>query len=175
MPAVRADPEVLNPALATAIQPGMVADTGKYIFCDEQLRTPLVTKKQLASMSFLHFASTPDGKAEMYYTALQGAGLPQNEKEALVVIRLENEDKVVNVLSKAANEAKVANMLPSQFSKLEMGNAKTIVNWDRIKCEKRKFVALKTEFYNASNGLSNIMAVNPSKGLPWNDFIGLAA
>src|SRR5262249_40312631 len=79
------DPEVLNTTLAAAIPPGSVADTGKNIFCDEQLRTPLVTKKQLASMSFQHLSSTADGKGEMYYTALQGAGSLQNEKEALVV------------------------------------------------------------------------------------------
>ena len=92
------DPEVLDPTSATPITPGTVTETGKNIFCDEQLRTPFVTKKQLASMSFRHFASTPDGDREMYYTALPGAGLPQNEKEALVVIRLANEDKVVNVI-----------------------------------------------------------------------------
>ena len=122
------DPEVLDPASATPLTPGAVTETGKNIFCDEQLRTPFVTKKHLASMSFRHFASTPDGDGEKYYAALPGAGLPQNEKEALVVIRLANEDKVVNVISRMANDAEAINMLPPQFSKLELGNVKSVVH-----------------------------------------------
>jgi hypothetical protein len=151
-----ADPEALNPILASKIQPGTLQDTEKNIFCDEQLRTPLVTKKQLASMSFLHLASTTDGKGEMYYTALQGAGGPQNEREAIVVSRLVNEEKV-------------ANWRPPQLSKLEVGTFKTAVYWDRIKCVERKFLALKTELYDASNGLSYLSALNQSMILPWSD------
>jgi hypothetical protein len=107
-------------------------------------------------MSFQDLSSTPDGKGEIYYTALQGAGGPQNEKEAIVLVGLVNEEKV-------------ANWLPPQFSKLEVGTFKTAVYWDRIKCEQRKFVVLKREFYDASNGLSYLSALNQSMMLPWND------
>ena len=153
-----ADPEVLNPSLASAIAPGTVADAAKNILCDEKLRVPLVTKKQLTSMSFAHLSSTPNGDGELYYSALQNIDVPQNQKEAIVVVKL-------------ADEAKVEKWVNLQSSKLELGSYKIQVLWERIKCEERKWTALKIETYDSSNNLVHLAATDRSKALQWNEFL----
>jgi uncharacterized caspase-like protein len=125
-----ADPAVLNLSIGLAIKPGMVAATAQNIVCDEKFRTPFVGKKQLASMSFTDLSSTVNGEGEIYYQAIQGDGVPQVQRDLLLVIRQQ------------LNELKVAREINTELT-LELGTFKTAVYWERIQCQERKASLLK--------------------------------
>jgi uncharacterized caspase-like protein len=148
-----ADPEFLNFSFGLKLKPGMVAETSKNIVCDEKLRTPLVSKKQLTTMSFSDLASTADGQGEIYYQAIQGDGIPQSQRDAIVIFAQTNDQKVADVFGSGATQ--------------ELGTFKTGVHWDRFQCQERKFSALKSEYYDASNKLQYLGAANFSKERTW--------
>ena len=151
-----ADPEYLNLSVGITIKPGMVAETAKNIVCDEQLRTPLVSKKQLTAMSFSDLSSTPNGDGEIYYQAIQGDGIPQNQRDAIVIFAQTNDQKVANVFGTGVTQ--------------ELGTFKTAVHWDRFQCQERKVSALKSEYYDTSNKLQYVFAADFSKERIWMEF-----
>jgi hypothetical protein len=142
-----ADPEFLNMSIGTVIQPGTVAQTAKNIVCNEKFRTPLVSKKQLASMSFSDLASTPDGDGEIYFQVMQDDDVPQGQRSAIVIFKHNND---------------VEFPIPTT---LIIGTYKTGVFWDRFLCQEGKFSAVKSEFYDASNELKYLTAADLSKEL----------
>jgi hypothetical protein len=151
-----ADPEFLNMSTGMSIQPGMVGATAKNIVCNDKLRTPLVSKVQLASMSFSDLSSTPNADGEIYYQAIQSDDVPQGQRDAIVVI-------------KQINEVEIAKIAPPNLT-LELGQFKTGVYWDRFSCQERKLSALKSELYDASNELKYLFAVDLSKDLVWAEY-----
>ena len=148
-----ADPEVLNLSIGSKIAPGMIAAAAKNIVCDEQMRTPLVTKKQLASMSFLDVASTANGDGEIYYQPVKNERAPQTEKDAIVLI-------------KQTNDVPLANAFGPAFSNLNFGSFNTGVHWDQFKCDERKVFARKSEFYDRSNNLQGVIVYDPPAEFP---------
>ena len=81
-----ADPHFLDLSLVgSAIPPGTVAATAENILCHEELRTPLIKKRQLASMNFLSLASTANGDGDMFYAPTEGD--VKNSDERIVVVK----------------------------------------------------------------------------------------
>jgi hypothetical protein len=150
-----ADPEFLNLSTGMSIQPGMVGATAKNIVCNDKLRTPLVSKAQLASMSFSDLASTANGDGEIYYQAVQGGDVPQGQRDAIVLI-------------KQINDVDLAKAIGPDVT-LELGTYKTAVFWDRFSCQEKRFSGLKSEFYDASNKLQYLIAADLSKELVWTE------
>ena len=163
-----ADAEVLDISKGTVIQPGTIAATAKNILCDENLRTPLVTKKQLgllnsadvteeelASMHFFEIAR--NNYVKVYYQPVQKEGGSQFEKDAIVVI-----------IPQA--ELKIADAAFGPGLSLDLGTFKTEVYWQRIRCGERKSLMLKHELYDASNDLKFIAAADLAQGSPWSEF-----
>ena len=77
------------------IPPGSIAATAKNIVCDEDARTPLVTKSQLAAMnsadatgeqlaSMNFFELKRDKSVTTYYQSVQAKGASPLEKDAIV-------------------------------------------------------------------------------------------
>src|SRR5205814_6271819 len=59
------------PVIGFKFGPGSVGNTGKNLTCDAALTTPLVSKKQIANMSFTSLSSTTAGDGEIYYGTAQ--------------------------------------------------------------------------------------------------------
>ena len=100
-----ADAEILNLSLGSKIVPGMIAGFAKNIVCDEKMRTPLVTKKQLAAMSFIDVASTANGDGEIYYQPVQNETASQTEKDAIVLIKQTNDLRLADALGAPHSQA----------------------------------------------------------------------
>jgi hypothetical protein len=144
-----ADPEVLNLSGAFKVE----APYFKNLLCDERLRTPLVSKNQLASMDFSYLSPTSDPDGAIYYQPLQNEGESQTEKDVVVLIKFAKDRKV-------AEQA-------APGSSVELGNFSTTVNLDRISCEEKKVFVLKTEYFDASNALRYIYVANAKT---WSEF-----
>jgi uncharacterized caspase-like protein len=151
-----ADPEFLNLSFGLKITPEMVAETAKNIVCDEKLRTPLVSKKQLTTMSFSDLSSTSNGDGEIYYQAIQADGIPQSQRDAIVIFAQTDDHKVADIFGPGVTQ--------------DLGTFKTAVNWDRFQCQERKVTALKSEYYDASNKLQYVFAADFSKERIWMEF-----
>lgn len=152
-----ADPEAMDMSNGTVIAPGTIAETAKNILCDDRLRTPLVTRRQLAilnstdateeelaSMNFHELQR--NNNIRVYYQPIQNEGTSEAEKDAIVVM-------IPNVEFKIADEA-----YGPQGSSVELGTFRTEVYWQRIRCGERKSLMLKRELYDASNDLKFIGA-----------------
>ena len=148
-----AEPEFVNLSMGQAIQPGTVAQTAKNIVCNDKLRNPLVNKKQLATMNFSDLATLPDGDGEIYYQVIQDDDVPKAQRDAIVLFMHNNDKELIT---------------PPGVT-LKLGTYKTGVFWDRFQCQERKFSALKSEFYDASNELKHLMAADLSKEPVWSE------
>jgi hypothetical protein len=163
-----ADPEVLDFSKGGVIPPGSIAATAKNIVCDEDARTPLVTKSQLAALNSADateeqlapmnfFELKRDKSVTTYYQSVQTKGASPLEKDAIVVMIPEVE----------------LNIADSSFGRglsLELGTYKTNVGLVRIQCEGKKYTMLKTELYDASNDLKYIGAADLAQQSSWSEF-----
>jgi uncharacterized caspase-like protein len=152
------DPDFLNLSIGQVIGPGMIGETAKNIVCNEKFRTPLVDKEQLASMSFSDLSSTSNGDGEMYDQAIQSDGIPQGQRDTIVVIR-----------QNANAELKLGDQI-APGKNLDLGTFKTGVYWERLQCQARKIALLKSELYDASNELKSLAAADLAKELGWMEF-----
>jgi hypothetical protein len=155
-----ADPELLNLSFGQAITPGQVAVFAKNIVCNDKLRTPLVDKEQLSSMSFSDLASTTNGDGEIYYQTVQSDGVPKGQRDVIVVIQQITALKVASVFGPALK----------LDEGVDLGTYKTGVFWDRFQCQASKVSALKSEFYDESNELKLVSIADLSKELTWSEF-----
>src|SRR5262249_49763451 len=85
------DPRYLSMSIGIAVAPTSVAGRLRAIVCHDELRTPLVGKRQLASMRFPSLASTTDGKGDIFYTQGQSRVDAEDEKEFITIIRYHEE------------------------------------------------------------------------------------
>jgi len=156
----QADPEVFNLSFGTFIASGTVAATLKNFLCDDRLRTPLVSKKQLAPKDFTDLATTPAGDGELYYRPVPNGSASQTEKDVIVLIKQFTAPKVAS---------QIPFPIPPGLSE-ELGDFRTVVYSEQIRCEERKVSILKTEVYDASNVLKFIFAADLTKEKLWTEF-----
>jgi hypothetical protein len=116
----------LNLASGVSIDPGTVNATARTVLCNEGLRTPLVTKKQLSSNAFTSLASTVEGDGEIFYAPMPHAVNTADQKEFLFIIKLHNERE-----------------LP--FSIPELPKYRYELDRTTIHCVDRKFANLKSD------------------------------
>jgi len=150
----RADPELLNMSLAQAPAPGSVASTAERYVCDESLRTPLVDKRRLAAMTFSYLSTSPSGDGDLYYESLQSDDSEQ--RELLYIFKSSND-----------RDAGAALTPPREIP--GAANVRTSVSRLRIKCAAEKYIAAKTEHYDASGKLVLWLAVDLSKDFTWTE------
>ena len=144
------DPKYLDISTGIAIRPGSVALTAQHILCDEELRTPLVTKSELLSMNFTSLATTPDGRADMFYGPINFGTGSQYPNERTVVLK-EHEDHKLDELFPGLT---IIGLPPSY---------RTLVERVHVDCGESKVTIPKFEYYDASNNLVFLRAALP----PW--------
>jgi hypothetical protein len=71
-------------------------------------------------------------------------------------------------LIKQINDVDLAKAIGPDVT-LELGTYKTAVFWDRFSCQEKRFLGLKSEFYDASNKLQYLIAADLSKELVWTE------
>jgi len=134
------DPEFVDISIGVAIQPGSVALTAQRILCDEELRTPLVSKSELLSMNFMSLATTPDGRGDMFYGPINFGTGSLYPNERTVVVKGHEDHKVEELFPGLS----VVGLPPSY---------RTLVERAQVDCGESKVTIVKSEYYDASNNL----------------------
>jgi hypothetical protein len=150
-----ADPQYMNLSIGLAINPGTVAYSIRNLLCHEELRAPLVTKKEVAAMNFSSLSSTTAGDGEIFYRLIRNSVSGANEKEVLLVFKM-NEDTKVN--------------FSPEVSIPDVPSYRVEIDRALLKCDKNKSRIDKSEYYDASNNLVYLQSMDVSKEIPWRDF-----
>jgi uncharacterized caspase-like protein len=141
------------------IQPGSSNQIIENILCNEQNRVPLVSKKQLSDMNFKSLSSTYEGDGDMFFEPLENSNEKRGgkEKETLLVIKYAKDNTVKYLFS----------------DKVTFPNFpifRTIVERVKFKCNEKKYIEVKSEYYDSSNKLGYIRTVDSSIESNWTDF-----
>ena len=146
-----ADPEFLDLSIiGTKLPPGSVAIAAQNILCHEELRTPLLGKRQLASMTFSSLSSTADGEGDMFYVPIASGTHATSPKERIVVVKQHHDHKIE---------------FPN-VSIADLPSFRTIVERAQVRCADHNVAIPKSEYYDASNNLVYLVAI-PSKDIQW--------
>jgi hypothetical protein len=148
-----ADPQYLNLSIGVALMPGSVGLTARNIVCHDDLRTPLVTKRQLASMAFASVSSTLAGDGEIFYAPVPNVIRAQDQRELLFIIKFTDDRKLE---------------FPGVSADLPI--YRTEIDRIKLQCTTAKIFSSKTEYYNASNDLVYLTAPDPSAPTNWQEF-----
>ena len=124
------DPELLDMSTALPITTNSVAATAENILCHEKLRTPLVQKAELASMTFPSLSSTAAGDGDIFYKSIANDADYKNDR--VVVIR-ENEDH--SIRKEFFPNLSVVGLPPSY---------RAVVERVRVNCTEPKLTVLKS-------------------------------
>jgi hypothetical protein len=107
-------------------------------------------------MSLSELSSTANGDGKIYYQPIHGDGVPQGQREVIVVIKHINDDEIADQFRPAPT--------------LKLGIFKTAVHLERIQCQERKFLVLKSEYYNDLNELKYLSVPDPFAERSWVEF-----
>jgi len=151
-----ADPRFLDLSIGTTLAPGSVGLATQRIACHEDLRTPLVDKKQLATMDFASVASTVAGDGEMFYAPVANSMIGGNDREIVGLIKWHEDRKIV---------------VPEGMSMPDTPSYRTTAERVQLKCAEAKGVILKSEFYDTANNLVFLSTADPSQA-KWLDMSG---
>jgi PDZ domain/Caspase domain len=151
-----AEPQYLNLAIGAKIVPGSVGATAKNLVCHERIRTPIVTKKQLAAMKFASLSSTAAGDGEIFYALSRSEKDVQDQKEVVVLIKNNTDRNVV---------------FPQGTSIPDPPSFRTEVDRILLRCDKNEFAITKIEFWNASNQLVRVAALDPGADVPFSQSV----
>jgi uncharacterized caspase-like protein len=152
-----ADPQFLNLAIGAQIVPRSIGYTARNIVCHERSRTPIVTKKQLRAMKLASLASMPAGDGEIFYALSRSGKDIQEQREAVVLVK-NNIDH------------NVKDFFPQGVSIPDPPSFRTEVDWMQIRCDRNDFAITKTEFWNASDQLVRVVALDPGADVPYSQF-----
>ena len=143
-----ADPQIVDFSIGGQLAPGSVASVARNIVCHAELRTPLVSKKQLSSMSFSSLSSTASGDGDIFYKIMQnGQSATQDKKETLFIIKMHTDQELKADPSVTLLQRKYL----------------TEVHRVQINCADNKMTDLRYENYDTSNNLVYTF-VPPSPG-----------
>jgi hypothetical protein len=139
------DPQFLDISNSKPFPINSVASVAQHILCDDELRTPLVSKSNLASMNFVSLATTSDGQGDMFYAPVNlGAGGSYPSEKTVIV--KEHEDHGLADFFKGRSVLG----LPSTY--------RTVVERVRLDCDQTSMTIEKFEYYDDSNNLIYFVA-----------------
>jgi TIR domain len=135
------DAQYVDLSKGLQITPGTIAEGMQHIFCDKELRLPLVTKPELQSMDFKSLSSTPKADGEIFY----GPNKSSPGKGSNLLITSFNADQSLGALAKSGI---VASVLPKY---------RTTVTSIEVSCEVAKISSFKSEYYDQNNDLRALL------------------
>jgi hypothetical protein len=143
-----ADPQFLNLSIGGTLATGSVGSTARKIVCDEQLGTPLISKKQIAEAKFNSLSSTATGDGEIFYVLSPNGQGAQSERQLLFIVKL-------------ASDHSIKDVLPQNVSIPDPPNYRIEVNHMMLNCDENRFAFDRVEHWNASHELVRLQAIDP--------------
>ena len=140
-----ADPELLDLSIGGPIRPGTIVSSAEQIMCDESLRTPLLSKGQLAKMNLSYLGRTARGDGQILYGSIKETSHSSYGTELLFVVKLDEDHKFAEVFP---NQTIVG--LPPDFR----------VEVDRLQtdCTARKLLLSKSQYLDSEDNLLYLSA-----------------
>jgi uncharacterized caspase-like protein len=146
-----ADPRYLDLSIGQAIVPGSVSYSILRLVCNDELRTPTVSKTELSEMSFKSLSSTVAGDGDIFYEPLPNNSGTENQKELLFVMRY-LQDRLF--------------ALAPGTSIPDVPSYRTEVDKVKMECIEKRMLATKSEFYSVSGELVSLTAPDPDNPNP---------
>jgi hypothetical protein len=147
-----ADPQLLNLSFGYALTPGSVGLTARNIVCNEDLRTPLLSKKEMVEMRFNSLSSAVNDEAEIYYKSGNKQKTDQIQ-ETFLITKFQKD--------RSLGEALQNNDLP------DLPNFRLLASRVLLRCGENKAVITKADYYDNENKLVYLSGLLPSGELPW--------
>jgi hypothetical protein len=148
-----ADPHFLVISNGQKVIPGSVAMSARNIACQEELRTPLVGKLELASLKFPSLPKSIAGDRDIFYIPLNDGQSNQPQVNVTIIIRWHEDRKLSTALPPGTNIAE-----SSQY-RFEVARVK-------IYCAENIMSFFKQEYYTASVDLAYLAAADRSREAP---------
>jgi hypothetical protein len=143
-----ADPHFLILSNGPRLAAGSVAMSARNIACNEEFRTPLVGKSELASLKFPSFGDAGDG--DMFYLPIKNRNRAQNQISVTTIVR-RHEDR------------RISTALPAGTSIEDASQYRFEVAQVQIYCAESEMSFSKVEYYSMSTTLVYLAAVDPSR------------
>jgi hypothetical protein len=131
-----ADPAFVDLSIAPSFAPGSIEAATQRIICDEDMRTPLVGKQDLAKRTFSSLSRTVAGDGEIFY-ALAPNEARGGSREVAVVVRFDRDREL----------ALSGQTLP------DVPQYRTQVSGVRLDCADGTSTQTKSEYYDSANNL----------------------
>ena len=153
-----ADPQYLDLAIGGSFTPGSIAALTQKIVCNEELRTPLLGKQELAAMTFSSLSSTMSGDGDVFYALAPNEAGAAGSRQINLIVRLHG-DAEVGLSKRPVTGA------PSY---------RTQVSRISLDCTKGTMGLMKAEYYDASQNLVYVDANGTEVNeIPDNSPVGL--
>jgi hypothetical protein len=149
-----ADPRYLNLAIGMSFVPGTVLASERTIVCHDEIRTPLLGKKQVATMSFASLSSTVTGDGDIFYAPISDEKSRDGVRDALVIFRMHKDTSLVF-------PGIDTTVLPKY--RIEVDHVK-------LKCFSNAVAITATNFFDASYNLVQLTGVDPSTERKWREY-----
>ena len=144
----RGNPKELDLAAGEKPSPGSILATAQNIMCSEQLRTPLLSKEQLADLKLKYLTFAPNGDGDMFYGLVKTISDSGYSLELLLVIRFQK----IHGLSELFPAQKIVGI---PFS------ARTLVDLVNVNCaEQKKVIVPKFEYFDPEGNLAYVVAAS---------------
>jgi len=132
-----ADPQYLDLSIGGSFTPGSIAALTQKIACHERLRTPLVSKQELAAMNFPSLSSTMSGDGDIFYALAQNEASVAGTREVNLIIKLHKDAEV----SLSKHPVSAVPLYRTQVSRISLN------------CTKGTMGLTKTEYYDTNQNL----------------------
>jgi len=132
-----ADPQYLDLAIGGSFTSGSIAAMTQKIVCNEELRTPLLRKQELAAMKFSPLSGTVSGDGEVFYALAPTQPSVSGATTINLVVRLHN-DAEVSLSQRLVSGASLHRTQASRIS---------------LNCANSTMGLMKTEYYDANYNL----------------------
>jgi hypothetical protein len=142
------DPQTLETSIA--INPGAIVALAQRIMCDEQIRTPLLSKQQLASTKFSYLSNAPKGDGEMFYGPAKVTADPEFTLDTLFIAKFFEDHNLTELLPQ------------NNVLGLPTSGYRAIVAPEQLNCTDRKVKAAKEEYFDAEGNLVYLAVPMPA-------------
>jgi hypothetical protein len=132
------------------IAEGSISASTRHLVCDEQLRTPTVTKGELSAFKFGSLSSIPAGDGDLFYKIVEPK-IGVSDPKVLLIVRLREKKDLSDVGG------------PNTTTALQGLTFITLINMLKIDCKNSKSTGIKLEYYTETNSLVDIVSVDPTK------------
>jgi hypothetical protein len=132
------------------IAEGSISASTRHLVCDEQLRTPTITKDELSAFKFASLSSMPAGDGDLFYKIVKPK-IGGSDPKVLLISQFHEKKK----LSDASG--------PNTATTLQELTFIISINLLRIDCKNRRSTGIKGEYYTETNSLVGIFVADPTK------------